>query len=102
MKDLQPIEVCVVVSLPQAQVKSVVQVVQMSADEYASKELQQWRKEAAQKDIEAIKSHELDMLALGNTFVMKSHKGEQVCQSCIERERRFVTPGLVCAGYREV
>ena len=78
MKDLQPIEVCVVVSLPQAQVKSVVQVVQMSADEYASKELQQWRKEAAQKDIEAIKSHELDMLALGNTFVMKSHKGEQV------------------------
>ena len=65
--------------LPLISVDSVdVQVVQMSADEYASKELQQWRKEAAQKDIEAIKSHELDMLALGNTFVMKSHKGEQV------------------------
>lgn len=30
------------------------------------------------KDIEAIKTHELDMIALGNTFVMKSHKGEQV------------------------
>ena len=56
----------------------------MSADEYASKELQQWRKEAAQKDIEAIKSHELDMLALGNTFVMKSHKGEQVIEKSDE------------------
>ena len=52
----------------------------MSADEYASKELQQWRKAEAAKDIEAIKTHELDMLALGNTFVMKSHKGEQVIE----------------------
>ena len=52
----------------------------MSADEYASKELQQWRKAEAKKDIEAIKTHELDMLALGNTFVMKSHKGEQVIE----------------------
>ena len=50
----------------------------MSADEYASKELQQWREQEAKKDIEAIKLHELDMLALGNTYVMKSHKGEQV------------------------
>ena len=54
------------------------QVVGMSADEYASKELQQWRKQEVKKDIEAIKSHELDMIALGNTYVMKSHKGEQV------------------------
>ena len=52
----------------------------MSADEYASKELQQWRKQEAKKDIEAIKLHELDMLALGNTYVMKSHKGEQVIE----------------------
>ena len=50
----------------------------MSADEYASKELQQWRKQDVKKDIEAIELHELDMLALGNTYVMKSHKGEQV------------------------
>ena len=63
LKDLQPIE-----------------VVQMSAADYASKELQQWRKAAAQKDIEAIKSHELEKFALGNTFVMKSHKGEQVIE----------------------
>ena len=52
----------------------------MSADEYASKELQLWRKAEAAMDIEAIKTHELDMLALGNTFVMKSHKGEQVIE----------------------
>ena len=52
----------------------------MSADEYASKELQQWRRAEAAKDIEAIKTHELDMIALGNTFVMKSHKGEQVIE----------------------
>jgi hypothetical protein len=26
----------------------------------------------------ALQTHELDMLSLGNTFVMKTHKGEQV------------------------
>merc|ERR1719250_251849 len=40
----------------------------------------QWREQEAKKDIEAIKLHELDMLALGNTYVMKSHKGEQVIE----------------------
>jgi len=59
---------------------SPIEVVGMSADEYASKELQQWRRQEAKKDIEAIKLHELDMLALGNTYVMKSHKGEQVIE----------------------
>eukprot|EP00092_Neocalanus_flemingeri_P057326 GFUD01068113.1.p1 GENE.GFUD01068113.1~~GFUD01068113.1.p1 ORF type:complete len:1909 (-),score=640.60 GFUD01068113.1:4-5181(-) len=59
---------------------SPIEVVNMSADEFASKELQQWRRQEAKKDIEAIKLHELDMLALGNTYVMKSHKGEQVIE----------------------
>ena len=68
----------------------------MSADEYASKELQQWRKEAAQKDIEAIKSHELDMLALGNTFVMKSHKGEQVSYSIYREKKMCDSPPVLC------
>merc|ERR1712192_62013 len=44
-------------------------------------ELQQWREQEAKKDIEAIKTHELDMIALGNTFVMKTHKGEQVIEN---------------------
>ena len=61
----------------------------MSADEYASKELQQWRKQEAKKDIEAIKLHELDMLALGNTYVMKSHKGEQVNLKVIKKDARI-------------
>ena len=72
-----------------------VEVVGMTADEYASKELQQWRKEAAQKDIEAIKCHELDMIALGNTFVMKSHKGEQVSQVCVERDEVCDPPSVL-------
>ena len=85
-------------------VYTLAQVVGMTADEYASQELQQWREAEAKKDIDAIKvrtgfvtnfsldlfsldfffltnihqTHELDMLALGNTFVMKTHKGEQV------------------------
>merc|ERR1719447_1779686 len=60
---------------------SPIEVVGMTADEYASKELQQWREQEAKKDIEAIKTHELDMIALGNTFVMKTHKGEQVIEN---------------------
>jgi hypothetical protein len=60
---------------------SPIEVVGMTADEYASKELQQWREQEAKKDIDAIKTHELDMIALGNTFVMKTHKGEQVIEN---------------------
>ena len=33
--------------------------------------------------LQAIKSHELDLLALGNTYVMKSHKGEQVIEKVV-------------------
>ena len=29
---------------------------------------------------QAIKSYELDLLSMGNTYVMKSHKGEQVIE----------------------
>lgn len=59
---------------------SPIEVVSMSAEEYASKELHEWREATMKKDIEAIKSHELDLLALGNVYVMKSHKGEQVIE----------------------
>ena len=30
--------------------------------------------------MEAIEKHELDMLALGNKFVIKTHKGEQIIE----------------------
>ena len=53
----------------------------MSAEEMASKELQQWRQAELMNDIEKIKSFELDQLAHGNKFVLKSHKGEQIIET---------------------
>lgn len=55
-------------------------LVNMTADEMASKELQQWRQAELKNDIEKIKSHELDILARGTKYVLKSHKGEQVIE----------------------
>ncbi|KAA0186606.1 hypothetical protein HAZT_HAZT004743 [Hyalella azteca] len=48
----------------------------MTSDEMASKELAEWRQTQGKKELEAIQKHELDRLALGNTYIMKSHKGE--------------------------
>jgi uncharacterized FlaG/YvyC family protein len=53
-------------------------LVNMSAEEMASKELQQWRQAELKHDIEKIKTFELDQLARGNKLVLKSHKGEQI------------------------
>lgn len=50
----------------------------MSAEEMASRELKEWRQAELKHDIEKIKSYELDKIALGSVYVMKSHKGEQV------------------------
>ena len=46
----------------------------------SSQELQQWRQAELKNDIEKIKSHELDLLARGTKYVLKSHKGEQVIE----------------------
>lgn len=35
----------------------------------------------APQELEAIEKHEMDMLSLGNKFVMKTHKGEQVIEN---------------------
>lgn len=56
-------------------------LVSMTAEEMASKELQQWRQEKLKHDIEKIKTFELDQLARGNQVVVKSHKGEQIIES---------------------
>ncbi|KAF0295041.1 PHD finger protein 3 [Amphibalanus amphitrite] len=55
-------------------------LVTMSADELASKELAEWREREEKKELEAIEKHELDMLALGNKFLIKTHKGEQIIE----------------------
>ena len=59
-------------------------LVSMSADELASKELQQWRQAEIQNDIEQIKKTELDKLEHGDKFFIKSHKGDMV-------SRKYVT-----------
>lgn len=53
-------------------------LVQMTAEEMANKELQQWRQAELEHGIEKIKEFERDQLAMGNKFVVKTHKGEQI------------------------
>ncbi len=54
------------------------ELVAMSAEEMANKELQQWRQQELKHDIDMIKANELDQLARGTKFVVKSHKGEEI------------------------
>ncbi|RXG71362.1 PHD finger protein 3 [Armadillidium vulgare] len=50
----------------------------MTSEELASKELAEWREREEKKELEAIQKHELERIALGNQYIMKSHKGEIV------------------------
>ena len=54
------------------------ELVAMSAEEMANKELKQWRQAELKHDIEMIKSTELEELARGTKFMVKSHKGEEI------------------------
>lgn len=56
-------------------------LVAMTAEELASKELQQWRQAELKQDIEKIKAHELDMITRGDKVVIKTHKGDQIIES---------------------
>ncbi|XP_069159094.1 PHD finger protein 3 isoform X1 [Procambarus clarkii] len=51
-------------------------LVRMTSEELASKELCEWREREEKKELQAIEKYELDMIALGNQYIMKSHKGE--------------------------
>ncbi len=64
-------------------------LVAMTADEMASKELQQWRQAELKHDIEKIKSFEKEQLARGTTFVVKSHKGETITTAKKEEDVRL-------------
>lgn len=57
------------------------QLVRLSPEELASQELAQWRERETKHQIEWIKKNELDMLSLSKTYVMKTHKGEQVIEA---------------------
>ena len=53
-------------------------LVAMSSEDMANKELKEWRNQELKHDIEKIKSHEIDLLKMGSKIVMKTHKGEEV------------------------
>lgn len=57
------------------------QLVRLSPEELASQELAEWREREAKHQLEIIQKNELDLLALGKTYVMKTHKGEQFIES---------------------
>lgn len=52
--------------------------VRLSPEELASQELAQWRDKEAKHQLELIKKSELDLLAASKTYVLKTHKGEEV------------------------
>lgn len=61
------------------------QFVRMSTEELASQELAKWRENENKHQLEMITKSELDMLACGNSYVLKTHKGEEVIQESSER-----------------
>ena len=63
-------------------------LVSMSADDLASKELQQWRQAELHNDIEKIKTFELDKISHGDKFFIKSHKGDMVLEGDNNKETK--------------
>lgn len=61
------------------------QLVRLTTDELASQELAKWRENENKHQLEMITKSELDMLACGNSYVLKTHKGEEVIQESSER-----------------
>ncbi|CAH0592546.1 unnamed protein product [Chrysodeixis includens] len=57
------------------------QLVRLSPEELASQELAQWRDKEAKHQLELIKKSELDLLAANKTYVLKTHKGEEVMET---------------------
>lgn len=61
------------------------QLAKLSTEELASQELAKWRENENKHQLEMITKSELDMLAQGNSYVLKTHKGEEVIQETTER-----------------
>lgn len=59
------------------------QFVRMTAEELASQQLAQWRENENKHQLEMIKKSELDLLKLKHSYVLKTHKGEEVIESQI-------------------
>ncbi|XP_047525577.1 death-inducer obliterator 1 [Pieris napi] len=56
------------------------ELVRLSPEELASQELAQWREEESKHQLELIKKSEIDLLAASKTYVLKTHKGEEVME----------------------
>lgn len=52
--------------------------VRLSPEELASQELAEWRDQQEKHQLELIKKSEIDLLAASKTYVLKTHKGEEV------------------------
>lgn len=61
------------------------QLVRMSPEELASQELARWRENENKHQLEMITKSELDMLACAKSYVLKTHKGEEVIESNTDR-----------------
>lgn len=61
------------------------QFVRLSSQELASQELANWRENENKHQLEMITKSELDLLACGNSYVLKTHKGEEVIQESSDR-----------------
>lgn len=57
------------------------QLVRMTADELASQELAMWRENENKHQLEMIKKSELDLLACAKSYVLKTHKGEELIEN---------------------
>lgn len=61
------------------------QLVRMSPEELASQELAKWRENENKHQLEMITKSELDMLACAKSYVLKTHKGEEVIETSSQR-----------------
>jgi len=56
------------------------QLVKMTAEELASKELAEWREREAKHQLEIIQKTELEMMTMPAKYLVKSHKGEEIIE----------------------
>ncbi len=72
------------------------QLVKMTADELASKELAEWREREAKHQLDIIEKTELENMGMANKYLVKTHKGEEMIEGAanelaLEADRSEVT-----------
>lgn len=74
----------------------------MSPDDLASQELARWREQETKHQLEMIKKSELEMLSINRTYVLKTHKGEQVMEDKVKKvDSEDIIPGLTADSTSE-